>query len=165
MESLWSRSGVYTWNQTYERVCQYANYFLSLGVQPGDIVAVYLQNAPEFLFVWHGLLSIGCAPALINYNLASDALVHCVRLSGARILIVDEDQGCQERINGSWDRLVSDVGVRPITLSEELRASIAISDSSRPPDSYREETQGKVPCSLIYTRYCFQHLDGMSFDL
>lgn len=104
------------------------------------------------MFIWYGLLSIGCAPAMINYNLATDALVHCVRLSGSRILIVDNDPGCLERFEGSKDRIVSELGVKPVVLSQELRADIAMSNSSRPADSYRAQGQDKIPIALIYTR-------------
>ena len=153
IECIWSRSGVYSWAQVYTRVCQYGNYFLSLGVEPESVVAVYLQNAPDFLFIWYGLLSIGCAPALINYNLASAALVHCVKTAGASILLADSDEGCQNRIKGSEGELVSGLGVQIVVLSEDLRNEIASSNSTRPTDSYREKGQGKTPVALIYTRW------------
>lgn len=152
IECIWSRTDIYTWKQVYDRVCQFGNYFLSLGVEPGDIVAVYLQNAPEFLIIWFGLLSIGCAPALINYNLASAALVHCVRTSGAKLLIVDSDEGCQERVRGSEAEMVASLGLKTVVLSDELKSEIASSNSTRPANSYRDTLQGKTPCALIYTR-------------
>ena len=153
LEFIWSRTGCYTWKETFTRICQYGNYFLSLGLKPGDHVAIYLQNSPEFIFVWYGLVSIACAPAFINYNIASDALVHCIKVSGANILLADSDEGCQERLRGSLDRIVSEAGVKPITFSEELKASIAMSDSRRPPDSLRETMKDTTTFCLIYTRY------------
>lgn len=57
--AIWSRQGVYTWRELDRRVNQYATYFLELGVVPGELVALYLQNAPEFFFAWLGLLAIG----------------------------------------------------------------------------------------------------------
>ena len=120
-------------------------------MQSGELVAVYLQNCPEFLFVWHGLFAIGCAPALINYNLASDALVHCVGLSSAKILIADADVSCQERIAGSRERIEKELGVKPVTLSDELKAAIALSSAQRPADELRTQSQGKIPSCLIYT--------------
>ena len=74
--------------------CQYGHYFLSLGVQPGQVVAYYLQNSAEFAISWLALWAIGCAPAFINYNLAGPALIHCLKDSGAKILFVDEDPAC-----------------------------------------------------------------------
>lgn len=57
--AIWSRQGEYTWSDVNTRVNQYAAYFLEVGVRPGQLVAIYLQNAPEFFFVWLGLWAIG----------------------------------------------------------------------------------------------------------
>lgn len=57
--AIWSRQGEYTWRDLSRRANQYATYFLALGVKPGDLVAFYLQNSPEFFFAWVGLLAIG----------------------------------------------------------------------------------------------------------
>ena len=57
--AIWSRLGEYTWLETNARVNQYAAFFLEAGVRPGQIVAFYLQNAPEFFFAWLGLWAIG----------------------------------------------------------------------------------------------------------
>lgn len=59
MVAIWSRSGEYVWREVNTRVNQYAAFFLDLGVRPGHLVAVYLQNAPEFCFAWLGLWAIG----------------------------------------------------------------------------------------------------------
>lgn len=57
--AIWSRQGEYTWRELNLRANQYATYFLQLGVLPGDLVAFYMQNSPEFFFAWVGLLAIG----------------------------------------------------------------------------------------------------------
>ena len=57
-EAIWSREGVYTWKETHTKACQYAGYFLGLGVRPGELVAFYLQNSPEFISAWLGLWAI-----------------------------------------------------------------------------------------------------------
>ena len=57
-EAIWSRKGTYTWQETHTNSCQYATYFLELGVRPGELVAFYLQNSPEFIFAWLGLWAI-----------------------------------------------------------------------------------------------------------
>lgn len=149
---IWSRTGNYTWSQVYDRVCQYAGFFLSRGVKPGQNIGLYLQNAPEFMFIWLGLLAIGCAPAMINWNLAADPLVHCVTIAGTRLLIVDENQGCQERVQNVRKKIEEDLGVQIITLSASLRASIASSTAVRPDDTYRQGVKAHHPGALIYTR-------------
>ncbi|KAL2758889.1 hypothetical protein ACRALDRAFT_1075272 [Sodiomyces alcalophilus JCM 7366] len=114
---IWSRQAEYTWAQTYERACQYGRYFQSLGVAPSQYVGVYMYNSPEFLFVWMGLLSIGAAPALVNYNLVSDALVHCLGLAGTRFLLYDDAPDCASRIEAA-DAQLKEIGVETIRLSD-----------------------------------------------
>ena len=57
--AIWSRQGEYTWRDLSLRANQYATFFLALGVRPGDLVAFYLQNSPEFFCAWLGLWAIG----------------------------------------------------------------------------------------------------------
>jgi len=67
-DCIWSREGCYTWNQTYARVNQYAQWYLEQGVQPKDLVCFYMMNSPDFVFAWLGLWAVGAAPAMINYS-------------------------------------------------------------------------------------------------
>lgn len=152
MLGIWSREGCYTRRELYQRSCQYGNYFLSLGVSPGERVALYHMNSPEFIFTWTGLWAIGCAPAMINYNLTADPLVHCVKIADTKVLLVDQDQDCQSRIRGSAQRLEQETGVKIIVLDDDLKSKLARADDSRPPDSYRSTySSPSTPMALIYT--------------
>ena len=149
--AIWSRTGSYTWSQVHDRACQYATFFLAQGVQPGQIIGLYMKNAPEFLFIWLGLMAIGCAPAMINWNLSADPLIHCIKISKTALLIVDQEQDCQDRIESEKQRIEGDLGVNIITLSEILKAEIARSPIARPEDTYRENVTAVSPCALFYT--------------
>lgn len=149
-ECIWSRVGCYTWNEVGTAVNQYGQWFLNQGVVPGDLVAVYLHNSPEFVFVWLGLIAIGAAPALINYNLAGKALVHSLDTSRAKLLLVDEDAVFQERIgevmkDGSIGGMVLSV------LDANLKAEIGQLSSQRLEDWRREEVKPDWPFALVYT--------------
>jgi acyl-CoA synthetase (AMP-forming)/AMP-acid ligase II len=111
-ESIWSREGCYTWNQAYDRVNQYGHWFLSYGVKPGDLVAFYLTDSPDFVFAWFGLLSIGAAPAFIDYNLSGKALLHCLKISGAMLVLVDEAATLQARIEEEAETLNRGLGLK-----------------------------------------------------
>ncbi|SLM40462.1 AMP-dependent synthetase/ligase [Lasallia pustulata] len=148
---LWSRSGIYTWHETSSLVNQYASYFLSLGVRPGDLVALYLQNVPEYMFAWLGLLAIGCAPAMINWNLGGEALVHCMRVAGAKVMVVDAEEGCRGRVEGVRERIEGEMGVRVVVLTEGVKAEIAGTPAERLGDEYREGVTGESPVCLFYT--------------
>lgn len=151
-ECIWSRSATYSWRQTYETVCRYGNYFLSLGVKPGDLVVVYSMNSPEYLFSWMGLLSIGAAPALINYNLTSDALLHCVKLSGAKMLLADPEEGCQIRIESSKLKIEKELKVKVLEMSEEFHEAISRCDSTWN-DRHLRSLDKEPRLGLQYTRY------------
>lgn len=153
MLAIWSREGTYTYRETYERACQYAHFFLSKGVKRGELVALYLQNRPEFMFAWLGLWSLGCAPAAINYNLTGDALVHCLRISGARLVLVDDDAGCRERIESVQEVLGGELGMETIVVDEKFNVDVI----PRFPGTVPEEgklaldTPGEYPSILLYT--------------
>ena len=136
-----------------DRVYQYAAFFLSLGIRPGDVLAVYLHNSPEYFFTWFGLMAIGCCMAAINNNLTSDALVHCVKVSGATIMLLDDDQACQERVLGERTRLEGELGMRIVTLTKDVKAKIAALQAKRPDDSCRDCVRGDFPAILVYTRW------------
>ena len=151
--AIWSRSGNYTFGEVHNRACQYAAFFLSKGVKPDDLVAFYLYNSPESLFAWLGLWAIGCAPAMINYNLAKESLVHCVKISGAKLMLVDEDAGCQERISNERSKLEGELGIELLVLSGDFKREITTLSATTPSDSYRSKVTVDSPAMLLYTRY------------
>uniref|UniRef100_A0A669CBG7 long-chain-fatty-acid--CoA ligase n=1 Tax=Oreochromis niloticus TaxID=8128 RepID=A0A669CBG7_ORENI len=65
-----------------------ARAFLQAGcVKEGDTVALFLGNQPMFLWLWLGLMKIGCAGALLNSNIRSKSLLRCLNCSGATTLV------------------------------------------------------------------------------
>ena len=151
--AIWSRSGNYTFQEAYERVCQYASFFLSLGAQPGEIIAMYMQNSPEFVFSWMAIWAIGCAPAMINYSLGADSLVHCLKISGTKIMIADAEAECQDRIKREKGKIEKNLGIKIVTLSDELKSEISMSKATRPNDKYRHHVTRNFPGALLYTRF------------
>ena len=121
-------------------------------MRPGDLVALYLQNVPEFIFAWLGLWAIGCAPAMINWNLGGEALVHCLRIAGARVILVDSEEGCWGRVKGERERIEGELGVRVLVLTEGLKAEVVGREAVRLGDEYREGVTGESPICLFYTR-------------
>ena len=131
---------------------RYAQWFISQGVKPQDLVGFYLQNSPDFIFAWLGLWAIGAAPAMINYNLSGQALLHCLKLSGAKLLLVDADEALAARVSEQSDTLSSELGMSCATLDQDLKKTIYGLEPKRPEDVYREAVQGDWPMCLFYTR-------------
>ncbi|CCU82272.1 very long-chain fatty acyl-CoA synthetase [Blumeria hordei DH14] len=150
-ECIWSREGSYSWSQVYYQVNQYGNWFLSQGVRQNDYVAFYLTNTPDHMFACFGLWSIGATPAMINYNLAGDALLHCLKVSTAKIMLVDSDKIVQSRVENRRNQIKNELGI-DIMLLDIIKPSISLSDSRRPDDSCRSGLKLESPAVLLYTR-------------
>ena len=88
---------------------------------------------------------------MINFNLAGDALVHCLKISGAKVILVDEEDRVRSRAEGERRR-IEELGMQTVVLSEDLKKSIAGKTAQRPDDSYREGLKGSFPSVLFYTR-------------
>lgn len=149
-ECIWSREGSFSWSQAYYKVNQYGNWFLSQGVRQNDYVAFYLTNTPDQMFACFGLWSIGATPAMINYNLAGDALLHCLKVSTAKMMLVDDDKVVQSRVENQKNKIKNELGI-DIMLLDTIKPSISLSDSRRPDDSCRSGLKLESPAVLLYT--------------
>ena len=151
-EAIWSRTGSYTWFQVYTKSLQYAQFYLEQGIRSKDIVAFYLTNSPEFVLAWLGLWAIGCAPALINFHLSGEALIHCVKLTGSKMILVDWDEECRARVEESRLELEK-IGIKIVVLDDAVKQHIDVLQPTRPPDSYRSGLRTRDPGFLLFTRY------------
>ena len=147
---LWSRETCYTYTEAHDEVARYAQWLLEQGIRPGELVAMYLINSPEFLLIWMAMMAIGCAPAFINYNLEGNALIHCLKVCETKIILCDDDAACRKRIEGSRSE-IENLGPRIVFLDQNTRSQIAAHSSVIPDDSYRENVKGEFPFCLIYT--------------
>lgn len=148
---LWSREGIYTWSETRTRAVQYAQWFISQGVQPGSLVAFYLTNQPDFIIAWLGILCIGCAPAFINYNLEGAALEHCLKVCDAKVLLVDQDEACRQRVERTRSQIESQMSMKIHILDPTLKHTISNIPPKLPSDTYRAGTKASFPACLIFT--------------
>lgn len=80
---------------TFAEVDEYsnkvANVFLEHGYRKGDVVALFMDNRPEFVCLWLGLAKLGVVVPLINYNLRLNSLLHSVTVADAQALIYSSD--------------------------------------------------------------------------
>ncbi|KAL9579393.1 MAG: hypothetical protein Q9203_006714 [Teloschistes exilis] len=148
----------WSFKEVYDAALKYGTWLKTVHhVAPKEIVALVFMNCPDFLFLWFGLWSIGAYPALVNYNLTGAPLIHCLKTSTARLVIVDEE--VKDRFStqvaeaiasptfrdtkGSMDSLI----FGPETAST-INSTIA---GVREPDSSRAGDALHHMCCLIYT--------------
>jgi acyl-coenzyme A synthetase/AMP-(fatty) acid ligase len=124
-------------------------------VRPGELVSLYLTNQPEFIFAHLGSWGVGSAPALINHHLAGDALVHCLKVAGGKLLLVDEESEAQARIEAVRDRIEGELGMTIRVLDKHTKGEILRLEPKRPEDEYRAGVTGTFPIFLFYTRFVY----------
>ncbi|RMZ17911.1 hypothetical protein D0860_00132 [Hortaea werneckii] len=144
----------WTYAEAYETVLKYARWLTDVhGVQKNEIVAMDFTNRPQFIWMWLALWSIGAKPAFINSNLRSNAFVHCVRISSARLLFVDAQ--IQDVLNEDTRPELSETGqgraIDAHILDDDMESSILSGTTYRAPDSARSGDKLTSPSILIYT--------------
>lgn len=156
-EFLIYQGRTWTFKQAYDTTLKYAAWLHhEFDIKPKEIVAVDFMNSPEMIFVWLGLWSLGAVPAFINYNLTGKPLAHCVKVSTARLLLVDGE--VRSRVTPELVEEFSSPQYRdgkgPVQIvfyDDQLESQILQMDGFRADDSAREDVVVTDMAALIYT--------------
>lgn len=73
------------------------------GVAPGDRVAIYAANCPEYLEALHAVLWAGAVSVPVNYKLHAKELAHVLADSGARVVLASQSLAPAAREAGASD--------------------------------------------------------------
>jgi fatty-acyl-CoA synthase len=84
------RDEKFTWSALDDKTSQVAHVLSSAGVKQGDVVALLGSNTPLYLAIILGCNRVGATAALINTHLEGHPLSHAVKVSGARVAIVEK---------------------------------------------------------------------------
>jgi citronellyl-CoA synthetase len=94
---------------TYTQFNQWANriahFFLSQGLQKGDVVAVFVENRPELLATVAALGKIGVVSAMVNTSQTGKVLTHSINLVKPKAAIVGEE------LVGSFNEVLADLAI------------------------------------------------------
>ncbi|MGW5110653.1 class I adenylate-forming enzyme family protein [Nocardia sp. NPDC004123] len=99
----------YTYADTQRWSIRLAAGLLTIGVRPGDHVAVDMANLPDFISLKLAISRLGAVSVAINYLLRHEELAYVLRQSDAKVLItMDRLRGldyldCLDRIAPSWE--------------------------------------------------------------
>lgn len=153
------QSQSWTFKQTYDTVLRYAGWLHNTyHIKFKEIIAIDFMNCPQFIFLTLALWSLGATPAFINYNLTSTPLIHCVRASTARLLLVDPEirsvisPEVLSALSSPTFRSGSGGGpTKVVFLEKDFQTSLPYYPSYRAPDEVRNGTTGKDRAVLIYT--------------
>jgi fatty-acyl-CoA synthase len=82
-----------TYTDIAHEVARCARGLLALGVGPGDRVALWLPNRPEWLVVQHAVARIGAVLVALNTRHRAHELDYVLRQSGAAVLVLQDHSG------------------------------------------------------------------------
>lgn len=75
--------------ELHDRAASFAAGLAQAGVGRGEPVCVLLETSCDYVAVWLGLNRLGALEVPINTGFRGAALAHAMRLTGARILVLD----------------------------------------------------------------------------
>lgn len=78
----------FTYGQANALINQHAHSYRALGIGRGDVVALLLDNRPEFLWHLFGLHKVGAIASLINTHLVGEGLAHAIHICQPRHVVV-----------------------------------------------------------------------------
>ncbi|GAB7338360.1 hypothetical protein MBLNU457_4662t1 [Dothideomycetes sp. NU457] len=123
----------YTYKQTYDLVLKYANYLKQEhGVTQNDVVALDCTNQPLFVFAWFALWALGARPAFINTSLRGEGLLHCIKISECKLLLLDAQ--IQDALTQELSSQLEGLGVGATILDDELHTKVQLLQARRPTD-------------------------------
>lgn len=77
---------------TYQQVDRWSNRAAHAlrkhtDLREGDTAALLMANEPHLVFLWIGLMKIGCSTSFLNNNIRGKSLMHCFLCCDAKVLI------------------------------------------------------------------------------
>jgi len=79
----------YTYKEVFEKSAQTGNALIEAGIKKGDRVAICMQNNPEFVYSYFGIVGIGAVCVPLNSWWVPSEVIYGLDHSDAKLLIAD----------------------------------------------------------------------------
>jgi fatty-acyl-CoA synthase len=79
---------IVSWGELDAGANRFARWGQATGLRKGDVVTLLMENCPEYVMAWLGLIKSGVIAALVNTHLTGQPLAHSIALAGAKHLIL-----------------------------------------------------------------------------
>lgn len=139
-----------TYKEGFDRIGSLVHGFRSLGLKPGDRVALMMHNQAEYVETYLACMLMGVTPVFVGYKLRGDELVHILTNAEPKAVVVDRT--IMERVlevQGKAYRFID--GGMIVTGKEHSKGFVAYEDfiASNPPSLDMLAEEGTAP--MIYT--------------
>ncbi len=122
-----------TYRELDEQANRVANALIQSGIKPGDRVAIHVDNRPEFIFVYLGVMRAGAVLVPANVMYTAEELEHILTDSGARMFfILSAFAEKVHKINAPKLEKVIEVGPKSLQDSIGLGDFLKTGATSRP---------------------------------
>jgi fatty-acyl-CoA synthase len=151
--AIWYEDKSYTYRQYDAAANRYARWAQSLGLKKGDAVALLMENRPEYLFAWGGLIKIGVTVALINTNLRERALAHSLAISGAKHVVLGAELAANfaSCVDDMQEKLTVWATGGAVDGAQDLDKALAAQSDAPLPKDARKGLTANDKCFYIYT--------------
>ncbi len=150
--AIFDQDRIVSYRAYEEGANRYAHWARGEGVGRGDVVALFLENGPDFLMAWLGLLKLGAVAALINTNLRGAPLAHSILIAKARLIVVGAELCDALTEAGRAAGAMPPVwGLGRPGSRNDLDAALAAASPARPPASVRDGLKARDTAFYIYT--------------
>jgi long-chain acyl-CoA synthetase len=138
-----------TYRELRQQVDSTAHGLVQRGIEPGDRVAIFLPNGPEFAVVYLAAQKVGAIAVSLNVMLTSEEVEYILEDSGAQLLFTSVDLlPAVKPLLGR--RLVGDQVIACDGVAEGVSTLAQLADSARGPFAPRP-MQPHDPAAILYT--------------
>lgn len=157
-----------SYRELLKRAERFANGLVAAGHRPGDRVAIWLPNRPEWLCAFLGCAMVDCPPVAVNSRYRQQELEHVLSDSGATTLILQPSLGSREYLSMATSVCPALATATPETLGDESdlpleRVFVVGAEADLPSAAGSFEavlgdkgvdargTRSDAPCGIFYT--------------
>jgi fatty-acyl-CoA synthase len=141
-----------TWRQANARINRLANALRSIGVEPGDRIAIMLRNSLEWFEAMAGCQKVGAFPVFVSYRYTSPEVRYLLENSGATLVLFDVAHSSVVRESTAGLRFERD---RRVVVGPEQEGDgfvpyeifLALGSEDEPPAEWRRGTSR----TILYT--------------
>jgi acyl-coenzyme A synthetase/AMP-(fatty) acid ligase len=126
-EALAFQGRRWTFAQMHARVDAAAKGLLSLGIAPGDKVALWMVNRPEWIDAMFAIIKIGAVLVPVNTRFRTEDMVYILAQSDAAAVLLTDRSGSVDYF-GMMREVVPALGSRPDTRFPCLRHVVVLSE-------------------------------------
>jgi fatty-acyl-CoA synthase len=130
-EALAFQGKRWTFAELHAGVDAAAKGLLQLGIAPGDRVALWMVNRPEWLHAMFAIMKIGAVLVPVNTRFRTDDMTYVLGHSDAVAVILTDRSGPVDYL-GMMREVAPGLGARPDPRFPALRHGLAVSDRAHP---------------------------------